>query len=420
MSAGNHRLSQTLHPTILGADRQGIYGQSVDLVPLLTGLIPPARPQSVYVHTPFCFHKCHYCDFYSIVDTPDKQEEFVDRLSGELLSLQPLLAHGARTIFVGGGTPTLLSPHLWKQLLPVLAAIGLRADTEFSVEANPETVTRELLDILVAGGVNRLSIGAQSFNPALLKTLERWHDPANVARAVEIARSAGVSNLSLDLIFAIPGQSLDDWLCDLDTALALQPSHLSCYALTFEPNTPLAVRLNTGQVQRLDEDLEAEMFLATRERLSTAGYQAYEISNFAKPGFECRHNLAYWRNEDWLTAGPSASGHVAGLRWKNAPHLGRYLSSTGLAPLSECELPQPATRLAERLMMALRLAEGIESAAVLADAELIGKADAIGAAARECEQAGHLHVEHGRWIISEPSLLIADTIIGRLMRAIDP
>jgi len=354
------------------------------------------------------------------VDTSDKQEEFVSRLSSELLNLQPFLAHRARTIFIGGGTPTLLSPHLWERFLPILAAVGLRADTEFSVEANPETVTRELLDILVAGGVNRLSIGAQSFNPRLLKTLERWHDPANVTRAVELARSAGVHNLSLDLIFAIPGQSLDDWHRDLEAALALRPTHLSCYALTFEPNTPLAVRLSTGQVRRLDEDLEAEMFLVTRERLRTAGYKAYEISNFAKPGYECHHNLAYWRNEDWLTAGPSASGHVAGLRWKNAPHLGRYLASQGLAPLSECDVPKPATRLAERLMMGLRLSEGIDSASVLADAELFGKAEVISATALECERAGHLHTENGRWTLSEASLLIADTIIGGLMRALDP
>lgn len=414
-------MSQTVHPTIFGVDRQQIYGQSVDLVPLLAGLIPPALPQSVYVHIPFCFHKCHYCDFYSIVDTPEKQEQFVDRLSTELLSLQPLATSPARTIFIGGGTPTLLQPHLWQRLLPVIGTITrLQPSTEFSVEANPETVTQELLDILVAGGVNRLSIGAQSFNPAHLKTLERWHDPANVARAVELSRAAGLNNLSLDLIFAIPGQSLDDWLGDLDTAIALHPTHLSCYALTFEPNTPLAVRLNSGQVQRLDEDLEAEMFLATRRRLREAGYAAYEISNFARPGYECRHNLAYWRNEDWFTAGPSASGHVAGLRWKNAPHLGRYLDSSSLAPLSECERPAPATRLAERLMMGLRLAEGLDFASVMSQAAEFGRGEALAAAIAVNTHSGHLLSTDGRLTISEPSLLIADTILGGLMRAVDP
>ncbi len=414
-------MSQTVHPTIFGADRKQIYGQTVDLVPLLAGLIPPARPQSVYVHIPFCFHKCHYCDFYSIVDTPEKQEHFVHRLSGELLSLQPFAACPAQTIFVGGGTPTLLPPHLWQRLLPVIGSVfRIEPGTEFTVEANPETVTTELLEILVAGGVNRLSIGAQSFNPAHLKTLERWHDPANVARAMRLAREAGLSNLSLDLIFAIPGQSLDDWLSDLDAAIALHPTHLSCYALTFEPHTPLTIRLNSGQVQRLDEDLEAEMFLVTRKRLNAAGYKAYEISNFAQPGFECRHNLAYWRNEDWLTAGPSASGHLAGLRWKNAPHLGRYLDSTGLAPLSECERPAPGTRLAERLMMGLRLAEGLDMASVMAQAREIGRGEALASVVAATTRCGNLLSANGRLTIAEPSLLITDTILGALMRAVDP
>jgi len=414
-------VSKTVHPTIFGVDRPPIYGPCADLVPLLAGVIPPARPQSVYVHIPFCFHKCHYCDFYSIVDTPEKQEMFVNRLSNELLSLQPFTASPARTIFVGGGTPTLLEPRLWRRVLPVIGSVShIGPGTEFTVEANPETVTTELLDVLVAGGVNRLSIGAQSFNPTHLKTLERWHDPANVARAMHLAREAGLSNLSLDLIFAIPGQSLDDWLSDLDAAIALHPTHLSCYALTFEPNTPLTVRLNSGQVKRLDEDLEAEMFLATRQRLRAAGYAPYEISNFARPGFECRHNLAYWRNEDWLTAGPSASGHLAGLRWKNAPHLGRYLDSTGLAPLAECERPAPATRLAERLMMGLRLAEGLDIASIMAQAGEIGRGEALAAVAHAHEQSGHLLSTGGRWTICEPSLLIADTILGALMRAVDP
>ncbi|MCC6908534.1 MAG: radical SAM family heme chaperone HemW [Phycisphaerales bacterium] len=414
-------MSRTLHPTILGAERQEIYGQSAELVPLLTGLIPPARPRSLYVHTPFCFHKCHYCDFYSIVDTRDRQEEFVRRLSGELLSLQTLVSHPMDTIFVGGGTPTLLEPALWERLLDTLAAFALPdRQTEFTVEANPETVTPELLEILAAGGVNRLSIGAQSFQPRHLTALERWHDPANVGRTFDLARAAGLTNLSLDLIFAIPGQSLEDWLTDLDAALDLAPAHISCYALTYEPNTPLAARLAAGQVERIDEDLEAEMFLATRQRLSAAGYQAYEISNFAGGGFECRHNLAYWRNEDWLTAGPSASGHVAGWRWKNAPHLGRYLASTGLAPLSECAQPQEATRLAERLMMSLRLAEGVGAGEMLQHADRLGRTDHLRRAVELQLQSGAIIERSGRWSISEESLLLADSIIGALMRAVDP
>jgi len=414
-------LSQTLHPTIFSTERQGLFEQSTDPVALLAGLIPPARPQSLYVHIPFCFHKCHYCDFYSIVDNRQRQEQFTRRLVSELLCLQPFLTPPAHTIFVGGGTPTLLEPSLWKALLPAITALAKPdSSTEFTVEANPETVTPELLDCLVAGGVNRLSIGAQSFNPAHLKTLERWHDPANVARAVELARSAGLSNLSLDLIFAIPGQSLDDWLSDLDAALALEPTHLSCYGLTYEPNTPLAARLAEGSVERVDEDLEAEMFLETRRRLRVAGLEPYEISNFAHTGFECRHNLAYWRNEDWITAGPSASGHVAGRRWKNAPHLGRYLESTGPAPLSECDQPAPATQLAERLLMGLRLAEGVEIEVITTAAAQLGRAEALTGCIDRIRASGAIVESEGRWRIAEESILIADTIIGSVMQAVDP
>lgn len=414
-------MSRTLHPTILSTIRPGTSGADADLTAVLAGLVPPARPQSLYVHIPFCFHKCHYCDFYSIVDSGPRRAEFARRLIGELLCLRPCAAPPARTIFVGGGTPTLLEPALW---LPLLAAIRdlARPDsrTEFTVEANPETVTAELLDILVQGGVNRLSIGAQSFNRAHLKSLERWHEPESVGRAVEMARAAGLANLNLDLIFGIPGQNLNDWLSDLDAALALAPSHLSCYALTYEPNTPLAARLSQGSVERVDEDLEAEMFLATRHRLSEAGFEAYEISNFARPGFACRHNLAYWRSEDWLAAGPSASGHVAGLRWKNAPHLGRYLESTGPAPLIECDRPAPATQLAERLLMGLRLSEGVESEVVLSAAAPLGRDAALVACIDAHAQRGMILFDAGRWRIAEDSLLMADTIIGAVMRAVDP
>lgn len=414
-------MNRTLHPTIFSTDRHSAPGADADLAAVLAGLIPPARPQSLYVHIPFCFHKCHYCDFYSIVDSGPRQADFTRRLIDELVGLQPFPAPPARTVFVGGGTPTLLQPRLWKPLLAAIRDLA-RPDsgTEFTVEANPETVTGELLDVLVEGGVNRLSIGAQSFNPAHLKALERWHDPESVGRAVALARAAGLVNLNLDLIFGIPGQSLADWLSDLEAALALEPTHLSCYALTYEPNTPLAARLAAGSIERTDEDLEAEMFVATRRRLREEGYEAYEISNFARPGLACRHNLAYWRSEDWLAAGPSASGHVAGLRWKNAPHLGRYLESTGPAPLSECDQPAPETRLAERLLMGLRLAEGVESDAMLRDAALLGRDGALRACIEAHARRGAIISEAGRWRIAEESLLIADTIIAAVMRAVDP
>ena len=196
-------------------------------------------PRSLYLHIPFCFHKCHYCDFYSLVDSRDRQEPFVERLEQEIRALGPLAgAKPLQTIFVGGGTPTLLRPLLWERLLGVLHEIFTFGpqDCEFSVECNPETASAELFDILVQGGVNRLSIGCQSFDPTHLATLERWHDPASVACAIELARSAGIARLSLDLIFAIPGQTLEQWETDLRRALDFGITHLSCYCLTYEPN----------------------------------------------------------------------------------------------------------------------------------------------------------------------------------------
>jgi coproporphyrinogen III oxidase-like Fe-S oxidoreductase len=236
-------------------------------------------------------------------------------------------------------------------------------DGEFTVECNPETVTPELMEILVQGGVNRVSMGAQSFNPVHLKTLERWHDPASVPRALSIARDAGISRRSIDLIFGIPGQTLDDWKSDLDAALALGTTHLSCYNLTYEPNTAMTARKNRGEFAAADEDLEVEMYSATLAALRAAGLERYEVSNYARPGDEARHNLAYWHQEQWLAAGPSASAHVAGHRWKNLPRLDDYLSFSdeGFAAITDHEPPDAQRALAERIMTGLRLARGLRS-----------------------------------------------------------
>ncbi|QYU68363.1 coproporphyrinogen III oxidase family protein [Leptolyngbya sp. 15MV] len=205
--------------------------------------------RSLYIHIPFCFHKCHYCDFYSFVDTQDRQGPMVDRLVRELSAQAPWTrGEVLETVFVGGGTPSLLRPELWERLLGAMhAVLRFGQQTEFTVECNPETVTPELMAVLRSGGVNRVSIGAQSFEARHLRTLERWHDPENVARAIELARRAGIERQSVDLIYAIPGQTLDDWARDLERTLALGTTHVSCYNLTYEPNTAMAVRLRRGE-----------------------------------------------------------------------------------------------------------------------------------------------------------------------------
>jgi oxygen-independent coproporphyrinogen-3 oxidase len=401
----------------------------------LAGLAPdPSRPvRSLYIHVPFCFHKCHYCDFYSIVDTQDRQAPFVDRLIAELRLLAPHAAGAPlRTVFVGGGTPSLLRVDLWERLLAELATHFdlslLRTPTrdraepaEFTVECNPETVTPALMGVLAAGGVTRVSVGAQSFNPRHLKTLERWHDPENVARALELAAAAGIARRSLDLIYAVPGQTLAEWDADLDRALALGTGHLSCYTLTYEPSTAMTARLEAGHFTPADEDTEASMFEHTLTRLRAAGLDRYEVSNFARPGEESLHNLAYWRQEPWLAAGPSASGHVAGWRWKNVPRLGDYLASEGLSPVADVEQPDAARAVRERLMTGLRLREGVDAAAMLADAAAAGapgSAERLRACAARARARGWLDGSLGRWRLTDAGFLLADAIAGEFMRAV--
>lgn len=348
---------------------------SVDQAPSIAAFlndsdVATAKASSLYVHIPFCFHRCHYCDFYSVVDTHRQHGTFVDRMLEELAFSAERLALPLKTVFVGGGTPTLLEPRLWKRLGAALGQL-VDDDTEFTVEANPETVERPLLEVLVASGVNRISIGAQSFDEHLLKALERHHEPANVGRAVRLARQAGIKRVSLDLIFAIPGQSMQMLEADLAQALALEPEHLSCYALTYEPKTPLFQRRSRGLVEQVDEDLEAAMFELVQQRLAEAGYEQYEISNYARGAAEqCRHNLVYWQGRHYWPVGPGAAGNLGQLRWRNAPALPAYLAGQQWPAVVDVERLDRKGRIGEQLMLGLRLNAGLSAqqvASLLAD-----------------------------------------------------
>ncbi len=387
----------------------------------------PGGAGSLYIHTPFCTHKCHYCDFYSLADPRDRQGPFVERLSRELAALSAW-AGPLRTIFVGGGTPSLLRTDLWGRILGVLhsrfdlSAI-LGGEGEFTVECNPESVTPELLGVLRAGGVNRLSMGAQSFHLAHLRTLERRHDPESVPRAIGLARAAGFERLSLDLIFAIPGQTLGDWLEDLDTALALGTTHLSCYALTYEPGTAMTARLRRGEFAPVEEDLDAEMYEAAVGRLRAGGLERYEVSNFARPGEACRHNLAYWRQEDWLAAGPSASAHVAGWRWKNVPRLDDYLAGdvSGFSPITDLEGADERRALRERLMTGIRLREGVPIERTLEraggiDAALPGRLRSV--VDRQAEW-GAIETTGSAWRLTDRGFLVADAVARDFMLCVE-
>jgi len=401
----------------------------------LSTFTPAPTLHALYLHLPFCFHKCHYCDFYSVVEpdgqAADRQRQFTDALIAEIRTRadqappqQPL---SPTTLFAGGGTPTYLRPELWQALLATLGDTGLLGaqTTEFTVEANPETVTPQLMHLLAAGGVNRISIGAQSFDRTSLKALERWHDPESVPRAVQMCRDAGITNFSLDLIFAIPGQTLAMLDADLDALLALQPTHLSTYGLTYEPNTPLTAKLRVGQVQRADEDLERDMYDLVLTKLEAAGYEHYEISNWAKKedtqaGPEhresldrrCQHNLAYWHNLNWLGVGPSAASHIAGHRWRNAPNLTRYLQDSPQPPIIDHEYLDPAAHFGERIMLGLRLREGI-------DHEWFTHHEHCKPhhreTADELTRLGLLEVVDGRLRLTRRGLFVGDAVIAKLM-----
>ena len=411
---------------------------------LLGGARPRAR--SLYFHVPFCFHKCHYCDFYSFVDSKDRQGEFTDRLVDELGALARLLDPDdaappeLETVFAGGGTPSLLAPQLWERLLSALLnRFTLASACEFTVECNPETVTDELAQTLAAGGVNRASVGAQSFNTAHLKTLERRHDPESVPRALETLRAAGVRRLSVDLISAVPGQTPDEWLDDLDRALALPIEHVSAYTLTYEPNTAMTKRLERGEFEPAGESLEADLAELTRARLADAGFARYEVSNFAKlaptdpdptiapPAAASRHNLAYWEHRPWLAAGPSASGHLAGRRWKNVPRLTEWMAGVvrtgGFGPVVDPELPDPRRALAERLMMGLRLAHGVDWPAVRAGARSVGASGEVERVASRLVESGEAVVDDRtdppRLRLTEAGLAFADAVAARFLDALD-
>jgi oxygen-independent coproporphyrinogen-3 oxidase len=329
-----------------------------------TGLKPSDLPRAAipafYVHVPFCFHKCHYCDFYSITrQTPQRMGRFVDLVLREAESWSP---QGIRTVFFGGGTPSLLPmPEMSRLIGGLRQRFDLSGVDEWTVECNPATVEAEYCAMLRDFGVTRLSFGAQSFDPGELKTLERHHEPDDVARSVEFARAAGFHGLNVDLIYAIPGQDMRSWMRSLSAALKLGTTHLSCYGLTYEANTPIAVKKRLGQVRAADETLELEMLHATRRRLAQAGMPAYEISNFAAPGQECRHNLMYWSGENYLGLGPSAASHVQGWRWRNRPHLGEWEAAieSGDLPAIDVEHLSPRRRAGELAYLQLRLARGV-------------------------------------------------------------
>jgi putative oxygen-independent coproporphyrinogen III oxidase len=328
------------------------------------------RPFGVYVHVPFCATRCGYCDFntYTAAELTDPHGRggYVGAVLAELALARRVLgdaAPPAQTIFFGGGTPTLLAPG---ELAEILRAIddtfGLAPGAEVTTEANPESVYPASLAALRAAGFTRISLGMQSAAPHVLATLDRTHTPGRAAQAAREARAAGFEHVSLDLIYGTPGESDDDWRASLDAALAAEPDHVSAYALIVEPGTRLAAQVRRGALPAPDDDALADRYELADATLAAAGLGWYEVSNWAAADdAACRHNLGYWRGGDWWGAGPGAHSHVGGARWWNVLHPSTYAArlADGASPAAGRELLDADTRGVERIMLELRLAEGL-------------------------------------------------------------
>lgn len=304
-----------------------------------------------YVHVPFCTKRCDYCAFATWDDRPELLDPYLAGLRREIVAAA---VGPVDTVFFGGGTPSLLSPD---QLASVLGALELRPGAEVTVECNPDTVDVAKLRGYRDAGVNRVSLGVQSMVPHVLASLGRTHDLENVAPAVDAVRSAGFDTFNLDLIYGAAGESLADWECTLAAAVALDPPHVSAYGLTVEAGTPLAADAS----RHPDDDLQADMYVAADEALSAHGLLSYEISNWAAPGHECRHNHLYWSQSDYRGFGCAAHSHASGRRWWNVRTPERYLSmvDAGEQPIGGEEVLDDATRAFERLELSLRTSAGV-------------------------------------------------------------
>ncbi|MEK6800041.1 MAG: radical SAM family heme chaperone HemW [Planctomycetota bacterium] len=411
------------------------------------------RPAGLYVHVPFCETKCGYCDFYSVALKDRDTSPLVDALVQELTARTEGNSAWIRTIFIGGGTPTILP---LDQLEKLLRAVGDSIDVarveEYTVEANPATVDDDKAALLVANGVTRVSMGAQSFFPRELATLERIHSPEDIPPSVAILRRHGIAQVNLDLIFGIPGQTIATWSESLRRAIELEPDHVAGYGLTFEPATRLTALHVAGKLTPCDEGLEADMFLLTADLLAKAGYRQYEISNYAQPGCECRHNLLYWGNEPYLGVGPSAAGCLPmpdvknpksaaaaqddlrettidnrhssmdhpWRRYKNVSDVAAYvrmMRSAGRAE-SDSEIITREAMILEMILMQLRLNEGLSRQAFRMR---IGcdPADLFGATATRLVEGGLLRVTDGHVALTRSGRLAANDVMVQLAAAVD-
>lgn len=399
---------------------EGLEPPADGVLPALATEGATERTLGLYVHIPFCAVRCGYCDFntYTASEQPGvSQDSYPDSARAEVaFAASALAASGLperpiSSVSFGGGTPTLLGPG---PLLAILddarSTFGIVPGAEVTVEANPDSVSREDLEALVAGGVTRLSIGVQSAVPSVLATLDRTHSPERVPEVVAWARQVGL-DVSLDLIFGSPGETLEQWQTTVSAALELEPDHISAYSLIVEPGTALARRISKGELATPDEDTQAEMYVLADESFMAAGFEWYEISNWATDErFQARHNRTYWTTNDWWGIGPGAHSHVGGVRWWNVKHPGAYADRlrAGRSPAHAREILSSEEQALERVLLGLRVREGIPRSWVSPDAAPV-IAGFIGQGLLEGEAA-----LAGRLVLTRAGRLMADHIVRQL------
>lgn len=373
------------------------------------------KATALYLHVPFCLAKCRYCDFYSVPLRPAEAESYLLAAASELSLTAHELSDKCLTIFAGGGTPTAMGPDLLRRLLGMVQP-WRSGQTEFSVEANPGALDEAVADVLLEAGVNRVNLGVQSLHDDELRLLGRIHDAAAAGAAVQLLQRRGFDNVGLDLIYAIPGQTLDAWMESVRAALGMGISHLSCYALSFEERTPLGEDLRAGRVAEADELLQQDMYYAAIDLAAGAGLEHYEISNFARPGRRCRHNLVYWRNQSYLGIGPGAASFVGGCRRTNVADLAAYTDAAdhGRLPPAQQESITGRLSAAETLMLGLRLMEGVDRRE-FACRHGFDAVEGFPESFARHQQAGMVHVESSRIRLAREALFVADTVLADIV-----
>jgi oxygen-independent coproporphyrinogen-3 oxidase len=380
------------------------------------------EPLSFYIHIPYCVRRCGYCDFNTYTPAELQVSEDLTKISNnhiELLIAEADLARASvkttspiPTIFFGGGTPTLMEPSDLKRTLQHLEdEFGFASDIEITIEANPDTVTKEKLAALREIGINRISFGMQSGVEHVLKVLDRTHNPANVSKATNWAKEVGFKEISVDLIYGAPGESIEDWQTTIRTALELPITHISAYALIVEAGTKLAGQVKRGEVVIPEDDQTADKYLIADESFSKAGFDWYELSNWSKAGSECRHNIAYWVGANWWGLGPGAHSHVDGVRFWNVKHPAAYQDrlTTGAEPIQEREILTEEQMASERLMLEIRLKSGIAKSSLLAEQIAALESFRIGGALDPDMWAAQ------RVALTQSGRLIADRIVREIL-----